>query len=65
MFGCTLRPEAPDTPELEFQAVVDYLMWVLGTKLGSSLRAASALLIAEPSLLASMPGMLYKKFSVS
>jgi hypothetical protein len=37
------RSEVLDPQELELQTTVSYLMWVLGTKLGSSMKAACLL----------------------
>jgi hypothetical protein len=37
------QERASDLPELELQMVVSYVMWVLGTELRSSGRAAGAL----------------------
>ena len=41
--------QCPQRP-IKLQAVVSFLAWVLGIKLGSSGRAASALITTEPSL---------------
>lgn len=38
MYRCPRKPEASDFPEMTLQAIV---MWMLGTKLGSSVREAS------------------------
>lgn len=44
MSAGTLEARRGDRPlELEFRALMSYLVWVLGTKLGSSAREASPL----------------------
>lgn len=40
---CFQRPEVSDSLDLELQAVVSLLTWILGINLGSSERAESAL----------------------
>lgn len=40
---CPERQEKPDPPELMSQMAVSHLMWVLGTKPGSSERDGHAL----------------------
>lgn len=40
---CPLRPQAPNSLELEWQTVVNHLTWVLRTKLGSFARTNCAL----------------------
>lgn len=40
---CLRVLEASDFLELEFQAIVNHLIWVLGNKLGTSARAVHAL----------------------
>lgn len=41
------KPEASDPLELEFQAAVIYLVWILGVDLGSSGRATGAVSLAH------------------
>lgn len=41
--ACRIQKRAPDSLELDLQAVAGSLIWALGTELGSSVRLASAL----------------------
>lgn len=41
------KPEASDPLELELQAAVIYLVWILGVELGSSGRATGAVSLAH------------------
>lgn len=38
-----VEARGPDVLELEFQAVVSHWMWILGSRFGSSARAAASL----------------------